>query len=474
MPVPLTLDLMPLLDKDPEQLDALIEHLNASQGIYALDDGKVGLFVNGRLEIPRGASSLFQGILAHPNVQLRFLGPRGRVLPNTNEMTILGQMIRGLTPRLRLVRRIFHDWATVVDGGRLCAAGDEGYDSRTGTLWLGRTLTDPGAVDDSFPHLKRWFSGVWCSESDRTRLLVHAVMIATRSVMSDFPFLVLDGPKKGVGKTRAATAISSFYTGGKHNILTFSAREDKLEFSLGDFAGIPGPNVLVFDNVRGKRGSGHQVRGQIISACANCDHVLVAAKHQGNQPLFSPCLIFTMNRSEVEHDLWDKCVVVRLDGNGQFAYMDPCPREYGLKHRIALMSELHTVLARANYRLPSPPQTRMGDYEGWAQGVAEVLGLELNLDVSTARVDGTEIELRNLLEDIEEHTLAEVTKAIRTRRTLIELNEVLDRAKRATIAGEAKALEAYISLNLADRGLEVVQCPVKNQKVVEIQEVRYD
>lgn len=474
MTIPLTLELLPVLDKREEELDALIEHLNQSQGVYALDDGTVGLFVNGRLDVPRGAAALMQGILAHPNIALRFLNHRQqRALPNNTEMTILGQIVRGCAPRLRLVKQMFHDWAMLVDGGQLCAGGQEGYDSRTGTLWLGNTPVDRDSVDTEYPHLKRWFSGVFCSDGDRSRLLVHAIMVAARSVMTDFPFLILDGPKKGVGKTRVATAVSSLYTGGKHNLLTFSAREDKLEFSLGDFAGIPGPNVLVFDNVRGKRGSGHQVRGQIISACANCDRVLVAAKHKSAQPLFSPCLVFTMNQSEVEHDLWDKCVVVRLQGNGQFAYMNPCPREYAEQHRLALMSEIHTVLARADYLLPEQPQTRMGLYEGWAQGVARELGLELNLDVSTARIDGTEIELRNLLEDIEETTLAEVTKAVRTRRTLIELNEVLDRAKRATITGEAKALEAYIGLNLADRGLEVVHCPVKNQKVVKIKEVRY-
>ena len=454
---------LPLLTRrDQDATRNLIDFLVSTDRIYSFaatgdSAGLIVVFPGGPRTYTK-PHALLSDLLAHTEFGLRIIGGRGEPIlpaPGSGPSNLIGGLILNHAHEFPRIDHMYRGWALVDVAGRLTPAKE------AAGVQLTSTPPDPKYASDDFEHLHNLFSGVYCTHAARARLLVHTILMAARAALNDFPILVLDGPKKGVGKTRTALAIATLY-GCADNVLTYTANEDKLEFSLGDFTCRSGPTVIVFDNVRGKRGRGssHQIRGQVISACVNSPRVLVAGKYKSLAPLQHPCLVFTMNRAEIEHDLHDKCTAVRLHGAGEFAYMEPCPLLYAREFREAILDEVHALLAGLPLSLPKKPVTRFGHYEYLAGEVARKLDLDLDLRASAATLDSLAVELSNLLDDYRsEHddwpTIIEATRMLRTRRNMVELNEVLDRAKRGTVRAEAEALAEFVATSLDGRGFRI-------------------
>lgn len=364
---------------------------------------------------------------------------------------------------------LFEDWpkaegiysmpAVVIERGRLMEAWGGAHH---GLLFCGKTL-QPVPVSADYPHLRRWFSSIeFTDERYRANLYGWVLASLARPVCEQFPFLLVDGAERKVGKSTVAEAICYFLSGEAASPITHTGDESEFEKRVAGKCGRPGPNVIYIDNVRPKRGATRSIRSQLLATAATNAFPSIRPVY-GRKPvrLDFPILIFTMNDGSVENDLHDRALRVVLGGQAG-RYFDPNPLEYVKQHRAALLSEATHLLSTVRVDGEFKHVTRLGTWERVATRAAAVLGFTTDYnpdagDTSDALVKELDAVIQGLNSENggRAPTLSEIAgRVTQCGSSLPELTELLRRNPAVTSAQQGNAIRKEIE-RLAQRSLEV-------------------
>jgi hypothetical protein len=292
-----------------------------------------------------------------------------------------------------LARGLYNLPAAVLDGEGLIQA-HAGY--HHDILFTGSMVKPaPG------PHLKEWLSALEYAEPVyEDNLYGYILSCFARPSCPYFPFLVVDGITRKVGKSTLVDSLCYLLTGQIKAPFTLSGGEQELEKRIAGSCGSAGPNVIYVDNVRPLRGQTRAIRSQLLAQAATSPTVSVRPVY-GKRPevLDYPILIFTMNGAAVEHDLHDRVVRVVLAGESG-RYFKPHPLEYVKEHRQELLAEIMRALISAQIDT-SYANSRFGQFEWIARAAAGTLGFAPDYDPDVAdTTDSTVQELRVLVDDM--------------------------------------------------------------------------
>jgi hypothetical protein len=263
---------------------------------------------------------------------------------------------------------------------------------------------NPMPVDPAYPHLVTLFSGMtFVHPTDRGNLTGWTVAAVARTAIREFPILILNGTSKGVGKTTVAQAISTLIYGQERAPISFTNNEEEFEKRIGDFADIPGPNIMVCDNIRAKRRQTGEVRSQALSTAATTGVASGRVLYRGMRPVHYIIPIFTMNEASVEHDLHDKALHISLTRPAGLhekdaPYFDPYPLKYVQVHRHELLAEIANLLESLTLDASFTPVGRMKGFEQIATLACQTLGLPYDFSPHVESLDATLIELVRAVE----------------------------------------------------------------------------
>lgn len=307
--------------------------------------------------------------------EFKFQGERGAVMPSFAIASgLLGALKHTAQVELKRVVSCEH---LLFNGEGWQQPGD--YCAITQSIGIGRRATEH-KTNTNCPHLRRVFSGVYTTPTERDRLMILACLMFGRVGMPDFPLILIDAKAKSSGKTRVASALRTI-TGG-NSTGTINSIE-RLNQQLGEAALRPGPNVFLLDNLTRKIYSSH------LSSAVHEENIHVEPKFKGLQPVFGPIFVLTANNTRLDTDLADKAVMVMLEApaaRGQrLSIMDPDPLGYAQQYRHQIVAEIRYILLNA--KLPTIGdviadegfQTRFVQWERCAIAIAKAMGVKLSL-----------------------------------------------------------------------------------------------
>lgn len=263
----------------------------------------------------------------------------------------------------------------------------------------------PPAAD--YPLLRLLWSGVRFSlPIYHANLVGYTVAMLARTGFSEshgFPLLLLDSRYKSSGKSQIADALGYLLTGRLPLSVTYTGKEEEMERRFSDLVDKPGPNFIVFDNIRGKRGPAgahtHQVRSQFLAQLATRRVVYPRTLYKGPHPLFDAIVALTMNGAVVEQDLADRVIrigVTRSPGAVQEPLI-PHPLEVVKEHRQGLLAEIFDILSKIELvgARDRTHHTRFYYFEQILEAGARAAGLTASLDPSL--VDSADAFVRELV-----------------------------------------------------------------------------
>lgn len=343
--------------------------------------------------------------------------------------------------------------------GRFVKAGPGAW---AGRLYAGAQVKLP-EPDTSYPLLRQWLSDLrFYSPLHYGNLMGWVLAALVRPEIREFPFLVVDGTDRKVGKSRVASALAEFVVGRQVAPITFTGDEHEIEKRFGGLVGQPGPNLLFIDNVRPKRGQSGAIRSQLLAAMATSPSVAIR-KNYGKEPepIYYPLVVFTANEASVESDLHDRNVRVILTGAGR--YFDPDPVLFVADNRLALLAEAFHLLGQIGPRAPGfKPGTRFRAFEWVARESARLLGLAADYQpdaVDTA--DNLVKELVSVVGDLENDgagppLMTVVAAAIMQNEDhLPELRALFRQARTTSDAAAAHVLRKFVEQKLGERHLHI-------------------
>ena len=265
-------------------------------------------------------------------------------------------------------------------------------------------------VDPAYPHLHAWLSDIrFTAGAYAANLMGYVLACLARPILPLFPFLVLDSIDKKCGKSRVAEAIHYFLTGRVARPFTFTGDESELEKRLASSCGKPGPNLIMIDNVRPKRGQSGVIRSQFFAAAVTCPTPTVRPVYgRASIPVDWPIIILTMNEAVVEQDLSDRVVRVVLSDPGR--YFDPDPLEYAKLHLQELRAEALHLLSQIVLRPDFHQLTRFHDFEQVATVGAGLFNMQTNYDAS--QLDTPDALVRELHAAVQELGERATTEAL--------------------------------------------------------------
>jgi hypothetical protein len=402
---------------------------------------------------------------------VQFTDKDGAYLPTVHRYhhhcrTWLGGVISGFDLNLPLLRAVVRSPAYDLHGTRLRQVQPGYYAKRK---WRVTGSFAPLPVDPTYPHLRKLYSGLtFLGPTDWGNLTGWTVAAIARTAIREFPILILNGTSKSVGKTTVAQAISALIYGQERPSISFTANEEEFEKRIGDFADVPGPNIMVCDNVRAKRRQTGEVRSQTLSAAATTGVASGRVLYKGMRPVHFIIPIFTMNEASVEHDLHDKTLHVSLTRpanirEGDYPYFDPQPTRYVELHRQELLAEAADLLESLELTDDFVPVGRMKRFEQIATLACQKLGLECGFSPHVGTLDATLIELTKAIEAFEKQPVKiddVVEQIITNPDTFPQLNDGFLQ-KRLTGVGQRRAfvynqVKHYIA-SVPDCGLELLE-----------------
>jgi hypothetical protein len=342
------------------------------------------------------------------------------------------------------------------DGRRLLPRAI-GYDAEDRVLTVEPSLPTLPEPDPGFPFLHKLFSGLLFADPLYCANLYGYLLASfARTALDDYPVLLLDAEDKSSGKTKTATAIGELLMGETPEPIGYAGGEQDVETRLGKYCEKTGPNFILIDNVRPKRGQTKQIRASIIKILTNSRCPGIRTLYKTGAPLCDPIAVFTMNGARVERDLADSIVRVSLRrpfGAANHRMIDPNPAKWARAHRLAIMAEALAILRAVE--LPDLTQesalgTRFYDFERVAVAAAGAMGLVANYHpemVQTA--DAVVTELYNLMMDEFQGTapMPALVAKIMTSSRVTELRDMLS-AEGRTDRGLAFFLHEWLETTL--------------------------
>ncbi len=341
---------------------------------------------------------LGQALLSNQVFQVR--GEKGPVLLGSKQRqtaeTWIGKLYSfrpDLAMNLPVLSALVKPPAYSIVGGRLELSAP-GFNPRTG--WYVTGAAQAGTCDPAYPHLRALLSGLtFATNLDRGNVLGWLAAAYARTAIREFPILILDGTHKSVGKTTLSQTLSIVLTGQETATVTYTHSEEELEKRIGDKAELPGPNLLIFDNVRAGRKQAASIHSQLLSSAATTGVATGRVLFKGMRPVHFMIPVFTMNSAQVEHDLHDKVLRILLTrpvGAVGELHFSPFPLDYAREHRDEICAELRAILAGVDFTFTAPFVTRMHRFETIAGQAAAALGETFDLRTVLA-ADGLYNEL---------------------------------------------------------------------------------
>lgn len=437
--LPIDIALRTVLSDDDSALKARLQVLGQSLQVFQKDEVLYFLTDDGH-SVRRFPDKYAKGMGAQLLTGfVRLVDSDGRYMQRTPRHTIaLGEAV------LSVLGRYPDTWPTLDscvhgpvfqpnDNNKLVRKS-EGYER--GQLILAPQLPAflPPVIP-GYPHLHKLFSGLlFAREVYRGNLLGYAVAMFCRTGIESFPILLLDSNQKSSGKTVTAQALALLMTGNESEAspITFTGRELEFEQRLGSFAGRPGPNPIVIDNIHLFGKNSYGIRSQAMSTAVHHHSSRCRQLYKGPVPLFDPLFICTMNGALVEDDLSDKALIISVDrppGAASFREIEPWPLDYVRQHRMDLLAEVYQILERITLDDHHTGHTRFFSFEQIVLGAARELGLEASFDPKQVRSPNIVIrELISVLASFEyARTLGiqPLTNRIRAEPGCRQLNEIL-------------------------------------------------
>jgi len=307
--------------------------------------------------------------------------PFGAVLRADIPKLIFAEFCHNGSRYFPLVDRVVQLPAFGVQAGAFCPAAP-GYDPVTKAVYIG-TVTDPECPqNEDFPHLKQWLSGLtFESPIHHANTLGLMAAMLCRSAIARFPLVLIEANTHSAGKTTLAQAMGYLLAGELPEGMSYTGNEESFERNLSNYANRPGPNFILIDNVRKKHGNA-SIRSMTLARSIT-GHVLgFRALYKGTVGLFDPIFVVTMNDAQVEADLADKVISIRLKRPEHTAHklLEPNPLDYAIDHRRELLAELLHLVSALECTKHGARFTRFYEVEALVYQAARRLGLEASFD----------------------------------------------------------------------------------------------
>lgn len=293
-------------------------------------------------------------------------------------------MIRGyfnrhaatVLPELKHVVRLP---AVKIVNGKLVQAAP-GYDATTGTFYVGSGI-DTSRASGDYPHVKEWLSGlIFASPVHYANALGVMGAIIARSVIDAFPLLFIDSNTQSSGKSSLGYAMGYILENRKPGTVTYTGDEHRLESSLSGFVLRPGPNYIMFDNIKRKAGMG-AVKSMVLARSISTRRLTIRPLYKSNVPIYDAVFMLNMNQGSVEADLSDKLAPIRLlrPVGTMNRKLDPHPELYAERHRNDLLVEYMSILEGVEVDKMTY-DSRFYVFNQIVYGVAKKLGMRASFD----------------------------------------------------------------------------------------------
>jgi hypothetical protein len=318
--------------------------------------------------------------------------------------------------------------------GRRLEVRAGGFDARDRVLCTGSPSSERVGA---FPLLRQLWSGLLFADPlYEHNLAAFTCAMFARTACRAWPLMVLDGfagTGKSCGKSTVAQVLSCLIHGTEPAPLTYSGSEDELEKRIGSHAGRPGPNVLWFDNIRGKSGQANRIHSMSLASLTSAHAIKARRLYSDPVPVFDPICIFTMNGARVEADLADRIIRIGLTlpkgERHRPVYIDGAPAmDWALDHRRELVTEIVSILD--GLELGTERHTRMYDFEDIALAAGRKAGFTPSFAPGRIHTcDAFVEELISVLDELDGRaTPAMILVEVRGNRSYHELNQFMDHA----------------------------------------------